>query len=1725
MAGDDDPYASLPDEDPYARLPSAAKPPTLGELSSPTQRRFGRVEQGVDVVSHAPYVAPPLPAVTGPDEVQRKIRGYGLTPQEVIDRASGDIAQGAVGAAKMFPWMISHIPTVKGAEVIGSAAGEAAFPTPARPYHERLAEAKAAGVQTPTMAEDRGSFMQRVMATEARGPLSQAMDAVTKGIGDVGESIFGPPKSQEEVTAQTIGGLAPLAPAAVGGVRTLMRGLGVRPFPISAEDAGGRPPTEPPGGIDRRGSERLSDEDYLKITGETREQQAARLAADETTRMPVRSPAVIARENAERYGDALPPTVAEPEADPYANLAEVERRSREAAPVFFAEKPPEAEGVFGLPEPRAGQWLTRPTAPPEAPAALPAPEPAPEATSDRIVRGEGLPAVRDDTGHIWTRKQPAEHGDLFHHAEGEGAEFSDRNGQSGWIIDRKFYSTREFSAEQRALGGSRVKNVRITEPGPEAVGPGAPAPTPEPAPQVTLGGAPGRTDRVKLSDQTSHPVEWRWAPLDDVHASINPETFQPTAPERFRPGIQQRTYDRATQETLASRAPEERLDPDRVLEPTRAIESGPPTVTDRGEAVAGTERLVRIKRAAAHDPEAYAAYVARAKEDAAAFGIDPAEMERPGVLVRVLQDPALNNDVEALARLNERSDKTLTKLKGRFEEGVGRAGRLRAAETAMPHFTETIGPDQSVRDYLGTAPGREFVLKLATEGVIDPAEKAAYLKPEGPTEEGKSLIEGMLRASAFGDAATLRRTPPSVLNKFDAVLGPVAKTNGLPGYELQPHLQKAVNLLADARDQGAASVRDFAAQGDLERPPPDPNDVKLAAFLDEAPRSQLHSAMRKYATLADEAVKQGESGQLFGETPQTSQEILDRALREAKPEGKKPEGGFVIPVALLRATGGVVGGAVGAHFTEEDDTWWAKALKVGTGALIGLDAGHIARGAFNKSLELRDGLYRLANPGGRGPEAKFTVEAMTERLGQIRGEIARAEETVKGFRDQMGKHYAISGDTPQARLGSAGAKFVDNIERGQPQGNAILDQTAKTLRKIMDQTAQVAEQVSGRTIRFYQDYFPHIWKDPAKAAQFVQDWYSRRPLEGSRAFLKQRTFPTIADGLAAGLEPVSENPVDLVLLKKREMEKFIMASRTADDLTTKGLLRDIPPSGKVAPGYVRVNDRSQVFRDKMAPEPVARVINNHLSSGLRGNAIFDSYMAVGNALNQAQLGLSAFHLGFTSMEAVISTVANSIRQGARGDVLQAGKTLAGAPIAPFTQGLKGYKLERAYLAPGSQGPVMDAMVKHLETAGGAVKMDEFWTNRASKAFKEAWEARQAGKAVVTGIGAALEKASAPVFKFAMYQKLGAAYDLMAEELARLPSGASHEEVRAALQRGWRSADNRFGQVVYDNKFWNRAFKDVAMGSVRSVGWNYGTFAELGGGAADLARGRLSSRAAYVIALPVTAGLTGGLVTYLATGKPPEELKDYYWPKTGHVNPDGSDERMQLPTYMKDVAGFASHPVQTIEHKASPAVGLVKNLLTLWSGTDFYGDRYRNQDDPVVQQIGQVINAAIHDYAPFAVQGMLEEGKRGQSVVQKALPFVGVTPAPRSATRTPAENRMMDLLGRRREVGATPEEAERRGSIATALRQLREGDAEGFRRTLGGSNLGTGDVARILKRAQQDPWVERFKSLQVEDAMDVFDKMSDEEKARYAPAMMAKLQRAAAAGQRTSQYQGLLQPER
>jgi hypothetical protein len=969
----------------------------------------------------------------------------------------------------------------------------------------------------------------------------------------------------------------------------------------------------------------------------------------------------------------------------------------------------------------------------------------------------------------------------------------------------------------------------------------------------------------------------------------------------------------------------------------------------------------------------------------------------------------------------------------------------------------------------------------------------------------------------------------------------------------------------------------------------------------------------------------------------------------------------------------------------------------------------------------KDALLKVFGPASRSEDAGTIALAIRDAGGAFarRNELAREALTeFAGTFDRM----------PEAdRL-----DFIDRVEGGRPQDNPALQKAADIMRHLLDSARdEIRGLGTGKLSHWIENYFPHLWENADEAVTFIDRVMSKRSMSGPGTFLKQRSIPTLREGIEAGLEPLTTNPIDMTLLKLREMHKYLAGQQILAELKQSGMAKFVnalergpsglvklddklgtiygPPHVSVTEGFDKVvrgkleaimqelgvqhtrkaniggsgrmgfaeggqrvttkaggpdtviehelghildaqlgvwdrltkmpgTDRASIearkqlhqeLRDladmrmegedtgdlpksykqylrkkeeKIAnavhalvympermqevapmvkarltdilnshpvarklldvkpslalgtaeyqvpvgglvvkghwyvPEPVGRVINNHLSPGLAGNPFYDLYRGVGNSMNQWQLGFSAFHLGFTSMDAAVSKTALGIEQGFAGRPMDAITSIANVPLAPITNYLRGSKVLREYLAPGTEGAEMAATVDALVRGGGRVRMDEFYGGGAYKQFREALNARKLGKATRLAMPALLEGSGKLVMEHIVpRQKLGVFADLAQFELSKLPPDATKEQVRAVMAHAWDSVDNRMGQLVYDNLFWHRAAKDLVMASVRSVGWNVGTLRELGGGIGDAvglpralahrAASRaglpgewsganepatLTHRTAYVMALPMTVGLAGAVINYLYTGEPPKELKDYFYPRTGRKNQDGTDERIQLPSYMRDVGDYGRHPVQTMVNKLHPLAGVLRDML---ANADFYGHEIHNPDDPMVQQAMQQAEYVAAQFQPFGVRNAMTQIKQGQGR-SAALNFIGITPAPREETRTAADLRMSQEMGRRARGNLTPEEVEKQGqrrSLLGALRMHNPKASDLANEAMRSGAIAPKDLDHVLRDASMPPDVQRFSRLPLAEAQRVYKLATPEEQRRFAPVLFKKMDNAKARG--------------
>ena len=677
-----------------------------------------------------------------------------------------------------------------------------------------------------------------------------------------------------------------------------------------------------------------------------------------------------------------------------------------------------------------------------------------------------------------------------------------------------------------------------------------------------------------------------------------------------------------------------------------------------------------------------------------------------------------------------------------------------------------------------------------------------------------------------------------------------------------------------------------------------------------------------------------------------------------------------------------------------------------------------------------------------GEDGKLTKEVLSENLGHLARRQDIAEASMRAIKKRFNNFS--KGES---------LKFIDNMERGLPQHDEELDTYANIFRNLLDKTRDNVQALgTGKLDSYIENYFPHMWKDPKKAANMQGIIMGKKPLEGTKNWLKQRTIEFTKDGVERGLVPVSWNPAEMTMLKVRDMERYVMAHETLNELKKSGIVI-FSNQGKPE-GFQKIDDKIgtvqkmnedgsfSVIGNYYAADNAARVINNYLSKGLWGNVAYDAFRGLTNTLTQVQLGLSAFHLGFTTLDATISTVANGLDHVFQGNILDGLKGIAQFPIAFIANPVKGDKLLKSWYGNPSS-PEMEQIAKYMEMAGGRAQMDKFYSNNFADKIRENIKNQKlltAGLEIPLSI---VQWASKPILEYIVpRQKMGVFVD-MSREIVKNHPDYTPEELRKALQNAWSSVDNRLGQLVYDNIFWNKAVKDVAMASVRAVGWNLGSFREIGGAPVQAAKlvwnaahGKKTAethKISYLIALVGIHMLTSSIFQYLMTGEAPKELEDYFFPRRGGVDSKGDPRRVSLPSYWKDIYAYSQNPIGTATNKLSPVFGIAAQII---NNKDYYGTKIINKDDPTFQKGVDYLKYFGTQFIPFGIRNFQKEESR--QPIDYILPEIGITPAPHDLTMTKAEKRAYEIMQEKLPIGGrTKENAEKskmKGDLTKSLQE-------------------------------------------------------------------------------------------
>jgi len=547
---------------------------------------------------------------------------------------------------------------------------------------------------------------------------------------------------------------------------------------------------------------------------------------------------------------------------------------------------------------------------------------------------------------------------------------------------------------------------------------------------------------------------------------------------------------------------------------------------------------------------------------------------------------------------------------------------------------------------------------------------------------------------------------------------------------------------------------------------------------------------------------------------------------------------------------------------------------------------------------------------------------------------------------------------------------------------------------------------------------------------------------------------------------------------------------------------------------------------RVAPEEVARQFENFASRGWAGNDGFEVYQNALFGVRHLQMALSAWHLSFEGINAMASRawmgLADTVGGMFTGDVRRLGGGLykmATAPAALPIYMKKGLEMDRALMNPKFADPNVVEIANILVGGGTRVAAETNLKNILSGHLREASEALKAIQPLKAA-GGLLKTASSGLMDFVVPQgKNGQIWHEYLHEVERFSRETgrepTQEEARRIAYEVREHADNVWGAVARDNvnigatarslfSFWLQ-FPRFNIGSAKLLARDISGAKGVLRQAVQFARGepveslKIEDRLVlqYTAGLMFSVGLMGGLMHWAFTGKPPEKMKDYYYPATGESLPNGSEERLQLPSYLKDAMGLVKHPARTIAAKEATFIHILDDLI---ENKDYWGEQIRDAYDPYSKQFVDIAKYVGRQITPFVAQTYARGAQ--QTPGRAGLSFLGVRPVPREISNTPAAQVIDDYNTLMRASITTKESKAMKDLKADLTKMARAQDATGFeeaaRTAVTEGKLTRQQVEEVVKESQAPPGQSRFVRLPLEWKLRALDVASDYEREQWLP---------------------------
>lgn len=623
---------------------------------------------------------------------------------------------------------------------------------------------------------------------------------------------------------------------------------------------------------------------------------------------------------------------------------------------------------------------------------------------------------------------------------------------------------------------------------------------------------------------------------------------------------------------------------------------------------------------------------------------------------------------------------------------------------------------------------------------------------------------------------------------------------------------------------------------------------------------------------------------------------------------------------------------------------------------------------------------------------------------------------------------------------------------------------------------------------YLDNHFRIFWKEipgQVKPEGFIAKTKSlilpKRPLKGTQGMLKQHTLTTVSEGIQKGGVPVSYNPQTLMEMSYADSYKYLTALRMWNGAKDLGLRRFKKLSDPEIPGFRKISDpiAQSYFKVKeglakngewVVEDNFARILENHLSRDyLRESEIGSALVDTKNTMTMVELGLSAFHGVFEGIESSGSDIGLGLRQFVNVGLMQRNpkylakgaktlirgltqggvitKTKLGSDIInylkspeEFIKATRGEKFIKEF--PEAMGILNDAF-----SGGMQLKMAEGYRTNWRESMKTEWkEGNYIGASILRFPPAAVERMMMPLFDSFIPRLKGATFfeefsTALLENKKALDSGKITRPELA--RRTWDFIEDRFGEMNFDNLYWNNTLKTSLQFAFRSITWKLGNMrAALGGipeQAFEVGKSMASYSRAMKIPLNKNAGvkvnmnimlreleipkltpkfswlagmslntvLISSIISKGTTGKYPWEhaknaanlIYQIIYPR---VSKDDESKRIATPTYWGDLAHLQHDPKGYITSSLSSTL---TEFSDIWANKDFYGNWIYNPSDPIHKQTMDSLKYIFP--TPFSIQNFSKAFKKGEPLGEALEGFAGLRKAP-FYIREPDKQQYFDL---------------------------------------------------------------------------------------------------------------------